>query len=264
MVKTTGNSLEVITGKWMVGIGLCIGLFFIGLVYLTKNEPTHPVVAHVGQGVTITAAALNPNVLAAVTLDVLGQQITFTSPRDYCTLGNSDREVELMAASKRAMGEETRLLYVAALCTELSEYKKGHRELLDHWLQIQLIGTKGKFQRIEMAREVFLSSISKSSPRVDIAEINRRVNASFENPTNSVSKVVIEPLGRDGNAVYFSIQLNVNTDYTSRPVKGIIGMTLLNSLPLSINVYESFDSTKNYSQLQFVQQELLNSLLNEN
>jgi hypothetical protein len=106
--------------------------------------------------------------------------------------------------------------------------------MLDHWLQIQLIGPKGNFQRFEMPREAFLSSLSKSSPRIDPAEVNRRLRASFENSDINLSDTKFEPIGRDGNAVYFSMWMSMSIGDTSRPVTGISGITLLNSLPLSM------------------------------
>jgi hypothetical protein len=73
-----------------------------------------------------------------------------------------------------------------------------------------------------------------------------------------------EPIGRDGNAVYFSMRMNMQIGDTSRPITGIGGITLLNSLPLSVNVYDGTGSVQSLDQLQSVQQELLNSLLTEN
>lgn len=169
-----------------------------------------------------------------------------------------------MDFARRSLGEGSRLVHAAVRCSELEDYRKGRREMLDHWLQIQLIGPKGNFQRIEMPREAFLSSLSKSSPRVNPAEINRRLKASFENSDINLSDMKFEPIGRDGNAVYFSMRMNMSVGETSRPISGISGITLLNSLPLSINVYEGTGSPQSRGQLQAIQQELLNSLLTEN
>jgi hypothetical protein len=195
---------------------------------------------------------------------VLGQQVVFSNPSGYCTPGKSAREVELMDLARRSLGEGSRLVHSAVRCSELEDYRMGRREMLDHWLQIQLIGPKGNFQRIEMPREAFLSSLSKSSPRVNATELNRRLKASFENGDISLSNMKFEPIGRDGNAVYFSMRMDMTVGEASRPVTGISGITLLNSLPLSINVYEGTGSPRSRGQLQAVQQELLNSLLTEN
>lgn len=162
------------------------------------------------------------------------------------------------------MGEGSRLVHAAVRCTELEDYRQGRRDMLDHWLQIQLLGPKGNFQRIEIPREAFLSGLSKSGPRVNAAELNQRLKTSFENSDISLSDMKFEPIGRDGNAVYFSMRMSMTVGEINRPVSGISGITLLNSLPLSINVYEGTGSPQSRDQLQAVQQELLNSLLTEN
>jgi hypothetical protein len=283
--EKSDSSSDVTTGKWMVGIGigLGIGLLLIIFVNATKHESTRSTTASVAQPPTTVASAYQPPVPAPVpprqppvqeavvqrsaateSVNVLGQQAVFSNPIGYCTPGKSAREVELMDLARRSLGEGSRLVHAAVRCSELEDYRKGRRDMLDHWLQIQLIGPKGNFQRIEMPREAFLSGLSKSSPRVNAAELNQRLKASFENSDINLSDMKFEPIGRDGNAVYFSMQMSMSIGDTSRPVTGISAITLLNSLPLSINVYEGSGSARSRGQLQAVQQELLNSLLTEN
>ena len=281
--STSDGSSDVATGKWMVGIGLGIGLLLIVFVNSTKNESTRSASAPVAQAPVTAAPFYSPPTVAPVTqsrqaaletviqqraaaesVNVLGQQVLFSNPSGYCTPGESAREVELMDLAKRSLAEGSRLVHAAVLCSELEDYRMGRREMLDHWLQIQLIGPKGNFQRIEMPREAFLSGLSKSTPRVNSAELNRRLKASFENSNVALTDMKFEPIGRDGNAVYFSMRMNMSVGESSRPISGISAITLLNSLPLSINVYEGTGSPQSRGQLQAVQQELLNSLLTEN
>ena len=280
--KSDGSS-DVATGKWMVGIGLGIGLLLIVFVNSTKNESSRSASAPVAQAPVTAAPSYSPPTVAPVTqsrqaaletviqqraatvsVNVLGQQVLFSNPSGYCTPGESAREVELMDLAKRSLAEGSRLVHAAVLCSELEDYRMGRREMLDHWLQIQLIGPKGNFQRIEMPREAFLSGLSKSTPRVNSAELNRRLKASFENSDVALTDMKFDPIGRDGNAVYFSMRMNMSVGESSRPVSGISAITLLNSLPLSINVYEGTGSPQSRGQLQAIQQELLNSLLTEN
>ena len=280
--KSDGSS-DVATGKWMVGIGLGIGLLLIVFVNSTKNEPTRSAKAPVAQTPVTATPTYSPPTVSPVTqcrpiaqetviqqraatesVNVLGQQVLFSNPSGYCTPGESAREVELMDLAKRSLAEGSRLVHAAVLCSELEDYRMGRREMLDHWLQIQLIGPKGNFQRIEMPREAFLSGLSKSTPRVNSAELNRRLKASFENSDVALTDMKFEPIGRDGNAVYFSMRMNMSVGESSRPISGISAITLLNSLPLSINVYEGTGSPQSRGQLQAIQQELLNSLLTEN
>ncbi len=281
--STSDGSSDVATGKWMVGIGLGIGLLLIVFVNSTKNESTRSASAPVAQAPVTAAPFYSPPTVAPVTqsrqaaletviqqraaaesVNVLGQQVLFSNPSGYCTPGESAREVEFMDLAKRSLAEGSRLVHAAVLCSELEDYRMGRREMLDHWLQIQLIGPKGNFQRIEMPREAFLSGLSKSTPRVNSAELNRRLKASFENSNVALTDMKFEPIGRDGNAVYFSMRMNMSVGESSRPISGISAITLLNSLPLSINVYEGTGSPQSRGQLQAIQQELLNSLLTEN
>lgn len=198
-------------------------------------------------------------------IEILGQQVSFTNPSGYCTLGSSQRERDLMAMSQRAVGPSARLVHAAIRCSELEAFRAGRRETLDHWLQIQLIGPKGDFKRLEMGREAFLVGLAKnSSPRLDAAEISRRLQAALENPDLSFSEMQVTPLGRDGNAVYFSIRMNLKVGESSRPMTGLSGFTLLNSLPLTVNVYEATGQAKSREQLQRTLQQLLMSLFTEN
>ena len=277
------SSSDVTTGKWMVGIGLGIGLLLIIFVNSTKRESTRLTTPPVAHAPTTSVPAYQPppplpvtprhqpvqevviqRSVATESVNMLGQQVVFSNPSGYCTPGKSAREVALMDLARRSLGEGSRLVHAAVRCSELEDYRNGRRDILDHWLQIQLIGPKGNFQRIEMQREAFLSGLSKSSPRVNAAELNRRLKASFENSDISLSDMKFEPIGRDGNAVYFAMRINMIVGETSRPVAGLSGITLLNSLPLSINVYEAAGSPQSRGHLQAVQQELLNSLLTEN
>jgi hypothetical protein len=207
----------------------------------------------------VPAAARSYDVRPAATesVQVLGQRLSFSNPTGYCTPGRSPRELELVSMARRSLPEVVRLVHVAVRCSELDEFRRGERDLLDHWLQIQLISVHGKFQRLEAPREAFLSALAKTAPRLDPAQINRRLKDS----SVDLSSVRLNPIGRDGNAVYFSLQAIMKVGEVARETSGISGLTLLNALPLAINVYEATGSPRSRNQLHVVQQDLLNSLL---
>ncbi len=276
---------DATTGKWMLGIGALLGLLvviFAGNKGQPPQQPVAPVASsqevisstpHRQDSLTTPARPsehqVTPDVsrsaqIRTETINVLGQQISFSNPSGYCTPGDSERERELMAMSARSVGSSARLVHAAVQCSELKDYRDGRRDMLDHWLQIQFIGSRGEFKRLEMGREAFLAGIAKSTPRVDAAEINRRLKGALENPGLSMSEMNVEPLGRDGNAVYFSARMNLNIGDSTRPVTGLSAITLLNSLPLTINVYEGTGTGRSRDQLQPVLQELLQSLFTEN
>src|SRR3546814_12097056 len=152
--------------------------------------------------------------------------------------------------------------YLCHVCFFFFKQKTAYEMRISDWssdvcssdLQIQLIGPKGNFQRIEMPREAFLSGLSKSTPRVNSAELNRRLKASFENSDVALTDMKFEPIGRDGNAVYFSMRMNMSVGESSRPISGISPITHRHSLPLSIKVYAGTGSTQRRAQTQTDQQ----------
>lgn len=277
---------DATTGKWMLGIGALLGLLvmiFAGNKGQSPQPSAAPAASTAPEVISSTPRQQDPIAtptrpseqrvapdvsrpaqIPTEAINVLGQQISFSNPSGYCTPGNSERERELMALSARSVGANARLVHAAVRCSELKDYRDGRRDTLDHWLQIQLIGPKGDFKRLEMNREAFLASIAKSTPRVDAAEINRRLRGALENPDLSMSDMKVEQLGRDGNAVYFSARMNLSIGDSTRPVNGLSGITLLNSLPLTVNVYEGTGTAKSRERLQPVLQELLHSLFTEN
>lgn len=200
----------------------------------------------------------------AETIEVLSQKLNIQNPAGYCSLGKSPRERELMALNERAVGQGARVVHVAIRCTELAEFKKGTRDQFDHWAQIQLLGPKGEFKRIEVSREAFLSAVSKNAPRTDMAAIQERINASFKDLDLSVTGTQAQPVGRDGNAVYMSMRMNLVVGDTTKPISALGAVTLINSLPLSALVYESSSSSFSRTRLQSTLQELLNGLLTSN
>lgn len=205
-----------------------------------------------------------PQATQVQNIEVLGQRITFANPSGYCTPGESVRERDLMKMGKNLIGPASRLVHAAILCSELEDFRSGRRQTLDHWLQIQLIGPKGDFKRLDVGREAFLASVAKASPRLDAANINRQIQAALENPDLSLSNMQVAQLGRDGNAVYISTRMSLNVGDSNRLVTGLGGITLLNSLPLTVIVYEATGQAKSREQLQPILQQLLTSLLTEN
>lgn len=276
---------DIATGKWMLGIGVTLSLLVVMLSGNKDKYPQHPptqdnltqdiessILRSDDQLITQNLASegqVSPNVsesaqIQTETINVLDQQISFLNPSGYCTPGESVIERELMAMSVRSVGPGARLVHAAVLCSELKDYTSGQRDTLDHWLQIHLIGPKEDFKRLDMGREAFLAGVAKLTPYVDAAEINRRLREALDNPDLNMTKINVEPLGRDGNAVYFSSRMNLNIGDSNRQVAALSAITLLNSLPLTVNVYEATGTSKSREQLQPVLQELLQSLLTEN
>lgn len=203
-------------------------------------------------------------VTAAVTLDVLGQSISFTNPKGYCSVGDSARERDLMSSSTKALGPNVRLLHASVRCNELEEFKRGERDLLDHWFQVQMIGAKGKFQRVEMERGAFLAALAKAAPRVSEVDLKVRLRSTFRDLGMNMKSFQHDTIGKDGNAVYIAYRMELAAGGPARSIAGLGGITLINAIPLSLNVYSTDDSSVGSDRLQQVHRELLMSFLTEN
>lgn len=208
--------------------------------------------------------SLSCTLASAETFEVLGQRINVTNPAGYCTVGSSPRERELMVTGQRLVGPGARIVHAAYRCSELEAFKAGRQETFDHWFLIQLIGPKGNFKRMEVGREAFLVGITKATPRIDSGEIRRRMRAALDSDTVGLSDMQFTPIGRDGNAAYYSIRMTLKDGQVNRAITGLTAITLLNSLPLSSNVYEATGRAASREQLQPTLQSILTSLLTEN
>ena len=198
-------------------------------------------------------------------LYLLGQQISFTNPSGYCTPGESVREKELVAAGKKMLSGSAQLTHVAIRCDELDAFRSGRRDTLDHWMQIQLIGQRGEFKRFETTREVFLAELAKATPKLDVVEIKKKINSQLNDLDMSMSNINVHQIGRDGNAFYMFSRSNVMYgDKSSKTVTGLGGVTLINSLPLGVWIYESDGTAISRNQLHIVLQQSLVSLISEN
>lgn len=197
------------------------------------------------------------------TIDILGQKLNFKNPYGYCTLGGSQRERDLSNISMPP-NAPFRIIHFAALCNELEDYKNGVTEGIDHWLQIQLLGPNGIFKKVDTNKESFLTGVAKKSPIVNTTELMQRINSALTGLDRSVSNIQIIPLGRDNNAVYFSQQSVARIGSSSRTVTSILGVTLANSLPISVVVNEGIGTEESKKQLQATLLQTLISITTKN
>jgi len=206
-------------------------------------------------------AAHNKNILK---LRVLEQQIIFTNPSGYCTLGESAKEKELLAVSKQMLSSSAQLVHVGVKCDELEAYRGGRRDTLDHWMVIQLIGPKGEFKRLETSREAFLAGLANATPKLNMLELTRKINSQLNNLEIGMSNINVSQIGRDGNAFYISSSSNLMYGDKLKTVNSLGGITLVNALPLGIWIYESAGSSKSGDQLHAVLHQALVGLISNN
>lgn len=197
------------------------------------------------------------------TITILGQSLNFNNPYGYCTLGSSERERDLFDVSIPE-NAPFQIIHFAALCTEIDDYKNGVTDGIDHWLQIQLLGPNGVFKKVGVNKEQFLTGVAKGIPIVRSTELERRINSALTEVDRGISNMQITPLGRDKNTVYFLQKSIVRIGKNSRTVTSIVGITLANSLPISIVASEGVGTEESRNIAKATLLQMLISIITKN
>jgi hypothetical protein len=127
-----------------------------------------------------------------------------------------------------------------------------------------LLGARGEFNLLNVSRERFLAAIASASPQIDQNDLNKRLRSAYSNQEMSMDKAHIEILGRDGNAVYIYTRSVLKHGSASRQISGLGATTLINSVPLSINVYEGSGWAGDRERIQLNLRQILTNLLIDN
>jgi hypothetical protein len=194
----------------------------------------------------------------------IGRAINFTNPANYCTGGATPEEKEITRVAQTALGPNVNLVHWAVPCKEQGEFRTGKRLYFDHWLQIHVLGAKGEFKPVTEPRERFLASLSKIQPKLNMAEMNKRISQAMRDQAVRLDDSGVEPIGRDGNAAYFTTRTKLTTSEVTRQMRGIAGVTLINSVPMMVVAYDASENYKDGYQSQTAMRAVLQSLLTGN
>ena len=193
----------------------------------------------------------------------MGRAISVTNPPGYCKGGDSPVERELHGKTQASL-RDARIVYWGARCSELADLRAGRRDSLGHWLQIQMLGNKGEFKPVAGTREAMLAGMAGAKPKIDIHEANRRLAKGFENAAIEMGDASVQVIGRDGNAVYMMFRMNLKVGQVQRKINAVGAVTLVNSVPLSLLVYEEAGSSQRPAEMNTTLRALLMSVLTEN
>lgn len=213
---------------------------------------------------TAMLLVLHAPLVLADSFAAIGRTINFSNPPNYCTGGATLDEQQITRQTQATVGQNVKIVYWAVPCKEREEFRSGTRQYFDHWIQIQVLGTRGEFNPISAAREQFLASVSKSQPRLDVAEINERIRTAMSDKTMRMNDVGVEVVGRDGNAAYLTTRSKLKIGDVTRQIRGVAGLTIVNSVPLSVVAYDATNEYKDTNQNQSTMRAVLQSLLTDN
>lgn len=173
------------------------------------------------------------------TFSLNGKTHEFIFPAGYCPLADRGPERDLFNLFYDGMkGNGTVLLYVVIECQEKKEFFSDKREFLDRYIQIQQITPKGNRSPLPYSRKAFVESTSGNLKQSDKDEIFQRTEKGMKELGVSLQSTEIKKLGHDGSALYYGIKSSAVSDGTVRNSVALGAMTLVNRIPVSVNVYD--------------------------
>ena len=149
----------------------------------------------------------------------------------------------MVMRTKEAIGNSNQVLGFFARCKELQELHAGKRSMLDNYGQILAQTPKGQLRTLKgVTRSEY---IRRMSGQADSSDALRRAEARVKELVPGYQSY--ENLGvleADANGLYAGT-LTTMVDHLGKPrqVVGIIGMTLVKELSVSINLYQTYTTT---------------------
>lgn len=194
----------------------------------------------------------------AGTVILLGRPINTMLPTGYCEIGTHPADIELVKRTGDAIGSSNKILALFAECQELEDFRSGRRAMLDNYGQILAQTPKGQLRLLKgVSRSAFIQTISAElgdMPGVFEKAFDRlkKFDPSFRSQEN------LGLLGSDSNGLYMGALTRME-DATGHPrtIVGVVGMTLVKELSISINIYHAYSATLDLRGLLAHQQSVI-------
>lgn len=195
---------------------------------------------------------------------ILGRTIQVVIPSGYCEVGKHPADTEIARRTIEGIGNSNQALVLFANCKELDEFRRGKRAMLDNYGQILLQTPKGQVKMLAgVSRAEYIQRIAA---RTDFGESFRKAEAKirkFEPSYQSMENLGV--LAADANGLYIGLLLALTVDAPQpRRLVGVMGMTLVKELPLSVNIYQAYTKSPDLSTILAKQKSAMNAFVQAN
>lgn len=182
---------------------------------------------------------------AAEPVDLYGRQVEFFLPMGYCYLDESQAAEKMMVDNIVQMNQGSNdLIAYFAPCNDLVAYRAGAIVTLGEYGIVFAPLVDGSFQAAPTPRAESLPQIAASMPGLDetlLAQIEQEVNQNPAGFTLSGTQF-LGLIGQDANAIYAGMVAEVSDGQTSTPAAGVLAITQLQDVVISINLYRTYRS----------------------
>lgn len=206
----------------------------------------------------------------AAPVNLAGRKIEVPIPAEYCQFGKRLVDVELARLILSELGNDNQVLAFFADCEELDAYRHRRRSALDNFGLVFAQKRSGSGpapitgrSRQEFIRDMGGVVVADAADVVKLGDIQYKLAQS----RGKLSLLSQQPfhLQADNNGAYFGI-FGQLTDAEGKPsnVMGVLGITLVKEMFLSIEIYQRFSASPPTEELLERQQAAMEKLVREN
>jgi hypothetical protein len=195
-------------------------------------------------GATALAVVLSAALPAAAEpVDLYGRQIEFFLPLGYCFLDESQPAEKILVDNTVAMNQgSNELIAYFAPCNDLVAYRVGAIDLLSEYGIIFLPLVNGGFEASPVPRAESLPQIAATIPALDEAALLELERQASQQGITVSGTQFLGLIGQDANALYAGLLAEVSDGTTSYPTAGLLAITQLQDIVLTVNLYRPYRS----------------------
>lgn len=220
-------------------------------------------------GVALAAALLISAAALADTVSVAGQDVVLVAPKGRCAFDRSQSaERSMIATLERANAGINDVLMVFGPCKTLEQSRAGKGMPFSEG-QILASYDNGAPRVFDgFSREQVLREVAATLPKLDWQALAQKMSDAWKSegvnlPTNSLSSLGV--LATDADAIYFGVMMSTKgPDGRPLAVAGVVGITLVNKVMLSINLYGPYADKSSVDALLKAQRENIRALIKAN
>jgi hypothetical protein len=203
--------------------------------------------------------------LQAASYEVAGRSVAVELPPDYCAIDKDIRaERELHEVIQQINAGMNRVLVVFVDCQELRSWRRGEIEALTRYGQVLTPARETVFDDLDLS--AFLGKLRKVMDQAFAAGLqDGRSRALAVMPDLEVGEVrSLGVLAQDEMAIYAGMAELLERGGTRLVMAGVVSMTLLNQVAVSVNLYRPYRDPASVETLLAEQKRLVQELLRRN
>lgn len=181
-----------------------------------------------------------------------GRTIKFNPPAGYCVLDERrPQEREAIETLREIQKPMNHLIWIFADCQELNDMREGRADRVFHYGEVMAIQPEGTLKPVRTSRFQFAFAVTSTLPRFDQATVTRELNRRTTRLGLSNYEVLhFGHVSTDPSGAYAGIVVAENWGRARSTTAGVVAMTLVRSLPMSIALYGPYSDFRAYETLR--------------